>query len=91
MDREANMLERAYGMAEAAMAHAWAVEEALMEFVIESKHPEGLPVEEWRQKMSSLRERLHARAGELLLEVQQVPLRLPAEERPGSSKAEGNP
>lgn len=90
MDREANMLERAYGMAETAMAHAWAVEEAFMEFVIESKHPEGLPLEEWRQKMSTLRERLHARAGELLHEVQQVPLRLPAEEKPDPPEAGGN-
>jgi hypothetical protein len=89
MDQEANVLERAYGLAEAAMAHAWAVEEALMEFVIESKHPEGLPVEEWRQKMAVLRERLHGRAAELLREVQTLPLRRPIESPHDSPEAKG--
>ena len=70
MSRELTMLERAYGMAEAAMAHAWAMEELFMEFVVQTKHPEGLPIEEWRQKMATLRERLDARAAELLPEVQ---------------------
>ena len=69
---EAETLARAYGMAEAAMARAWAVEEVLLEFALEVKHPEGLPLEVWRQKMQTLQERVLQSAAERIPAVQAI-------------------
>ena len=69
---ELNPIEKALDLGVAAMARAWAVEEAFMEFVIQTKHPGGLPLEKWRQEMETLREGLHARASELLPEVRRA-------------------
>lgn len=69
---ELNPMEKSLDLGIAAMAHAWAVEEAFMEFVVQTKHPEGLPLEEWRQAMATLRDGIQHRVSELLPEVRRT-------------------